>query len=49
MYIFVIKVQNFHRITVGFKDFVEMNRTEEYNRKLNKEEMGICGREIYHT
>lgn len=49
MYIFVIKVQNFYRITAGLKDFVETNRTEEYNGKLNKEDMRICGGEINHT
>lgn len=48
MYIFVTKVQNFYRITVGLKDFVERNGIEEYNGKLNKEDMKIFGGEIYH-
>lgn len=39
MYIFVIKVQNFYRITVGLKDLAETNRIEGFNRKLNKEDM----------
>lgn len=48
MYIFVIKVQNFYRITVGLNDFVEINRIEEHNRKLYKEDTRICGGKIYH-
>lgn len=49
MYIFVIKVQNFYRITVGLKDLAETNRIEGFNRKLNKEDIRIRGGEIYHT
>lgn len=41
MYIFVIQVQNFYRITVGLKDSVETKRIEGFNRKLNKD-MRIC-------